>query len=97
MKRILIIRTSAIGDIVMASPMIRVLREAWPRAAIAWLVDPSVRCLLDHHPALDEVICWSKEQWWQLIRNYQYLRPSRRTARRRRQPSNPEPNRSQDC
>ena len=74
MKRVLIIRTSAIGDIVMASPMIRVLREAWPRAAIAWLVDPSVRCLLDHHPALDEVICWSKEQWWQLIRNYQYLR-----------------------
>ena len=31
MKRILIIRPSAIGDIVMASPMIRVLRNAWPR------------------------------------------------------------------
>jgi heptosyltransferase-1 len=74
MKHILIIRTSAIGDIVMASPMIRVLREAWPRAAIAWLADPSVRCLLDHHPALDEVICWSKEEWRQLVRNFQFLR-----------------------
>lgn len=74
MKRILIIRPSAIGDIVMASPMIRVLREAWPRAVIAWLADPSVRCLLNHHPALDEVICWPKEQWRQLAKQGRYVR-----------------------
>jgi len=63
MKRILIIRPSAIGDIVMASPMIRVLRKARPQAYIAWLADESVRGILDHHPDLNEVIYWSKERW----------------------------------
>ena len=38
------------------------------------LCHPSARCLLDHHPALDEVICWSKEEWRQLVRNFQFLR-----------------------
>ncbi|MFZ0131119.1 MAG: glycosyltransferase family 9 protein [Desulfobacterales bacterium] len=74
MKRILIIRPSAIGDIVMASPMIRVLRNSWPQATIVWLADPSVRCLLDHHPLLDEVICWSKEHWRRLARNGRFVR-----------------------
>ena len=72
MKHILIIRPSAIGDIVMASPMIRVLRQAWPRATIAWLADPSVTCLLDHHPALDEVITWPKNEWRQLLKKWRY-------------------------
>jgi heptosyltransferase-1 len=63
MNRILIIRPSAIGDIIMASPMIRVLRKAWPQAYISWLADESVRGMLDHHPDLNEVIYWSKEYW----------------------------------
>jgi heptosyltransferase-1 len=74
MKRILIIRPSAIGDIVMASPMIRVLRNAWPRGYIAWLADTSVRGLLDEHPALDEVIYWSKEDWRRMMKTMRLLR-----------------------
>lgn len=80
MKRILIIRPSAIGDIVMASPMIRVLRNAWPRGHIAWLADTSVRGLLDGHPALDEVIYWSKEDWRRLMKTFRLLRLSAETA-----------------
>jgi heptosyltransferase-1 len=80
MKRILIIRPSAIGDIVMASPMIRVLRNAWPRGYIAWLADTSVRGLLDDHPALDEVIYWSKEDWRQLMKTLRLLRLSTEVA-----------------
>lgn len=77
MKRILIIRPSAIGDVVMASPMIRVLRNTWPQATIAWLSDPIVSCLLDHHPAIDEVICWSKQRWQRLIKKGRFLRLAR--------------------
>ena len=80
MKRILIIRPSAIGDIVMASPMIRVLRNAWPRGHIAWLADTSVRGLLDDHPALDEVIYWSKEDWRQMMKTFRLLRLSAEVA-----------------
>ncbi len=60
MKRILIIRPTAIGDIVMASPMIRTLRKAWPDGHIAWLAEPSVGDLLRHHPSVDEIIFWPK-------------------------------------
>ena len=34
--RILIIRLSAIGDIIMASGLIPALRQQWPNAYIAW-------------------------------------------------------------
>jgi len=60
---ILIVRPSSIGDIVMASPMLPVLRRAYPRAHIAWLVEPALSDLLRAHPDLDEVICWSKGNW----------------------------------
>lgn len=73
MKRILIIRPSAIGDIVMASPMIRVLRDAWPQAHIAWLADESVRGILDNHPKLSEVIYWTKERWRKKLKSLHLL------------------------
>jgi len=69
----LIIRPSSMGDIVMASPMIKVLREAYPGAYIAWLAEPSLCELLRHHPALDEVICWPKAQWTRLFRQGRLL------------------------
>jgi heptosyltransferase I len=67
MKSILIIRPSAIGDIIMASPVIRVLRESYPDARIAWLIEPPVRDLLQHNKNLDEVIIWPKSQWRELF------------------------------
>lgn len=63
MKRILIIRPSSMGDIVMASPMLRVLRKAYPEAFISWLSDPAWIDLLRFNPDLDEVIPWDKARW----------------------------------
>ena len=68
MERILIIRTSAIGDIVMASPMIRVIRQAWPDSYLAWLVEPASRELLELHPMLDDTLLWPKTEWRQLLK-----------------------------
>jgi heptosyltransferase-1 len=73
MESVLIIRPSSIGDIVMASPMIKVLREAYPKAYIAWLVEPSACEVLRHHPALDELICWPKTQWERLLKQGRFL------------------------
>lgn len=68
MKNILIIRPSSIGDIVMASPMIKVLRDGYPGGRIAWLADPGTMDLLRFHPGLDEVIPWDKTGWETLWR-----------------------------
>lgn len=72
MKRILIIRLSAIGDIVMASALIPALRRRWPDAHIAWLAEPAGAELLRDNPRLDEVILWPRGEWSQLWRERRY-------------------------
>lgn len=66
--RILLVRLSAIGDIVFASPLIAAFRRAHPKAHIAWLAQPECRPLLEHHPDLDEVIVWPVGDWETLWR-----------------------------
>lgn len=72
MKRILIIRLSAIGDVVMASGLLPALRRRWPEAHIAWLVEPVAAELLRGHPLLDEVIVWPRGDWHRLLRERRY-------------------------
>ena len=67
-ERILLIRLSAIGDLVFSSPLIAALRRAYPQARISWLVQPECAPLLRHHPDLDEVITWPLQEWRQLWR-----------------------------
>jgi len=67
-KRILLVRLSAIGDIVFASPLVAAFRHAYPRAHIAWLAQPECAPLLAHHPGLDEVIEWPVKDWKALFR-----------------------------
>ena len=54
--RILIIKPSAIGDVVHTLPILNLVRRRWPGAHVAWLVTPTCAGLLDGHPQLDEVI-----------------------------------------
>ena len=63
---ILIIRLSAIGDVVMASPLIKAARRRYPQARIAWLAQPEVKGLLEQDPDLDEVIVWPRSEWRRL-------------------------------
>lgn len=71
-QRILIVRPTAIGDIVMASPLLKALRRAYPEAHIAWLADPALADLLRSNPDLNEVICWSKNAWNKLRKEHKY-------------------------
>ena len=64
--RILIVRTSAIGDVVFASALPGAIRRAHPDAHIAWLVEPGIHELLLADPDIDEVITWSKAEWVKL-------------------------------
>lgn len=77
MKNILIIRLSAIGDVVFASPLIKALRRSYPEARISWLVEPAAAPLLRNNPDLDEVILWPKGEWQQLWRQRRFLRLAR--------------------
>ncbi len=74
MKNILIIRLSAIGDVVFSSPLIKSLRRSYPDAKISWLVEPPAAPLLRHNPELDQVIVWRKMAWKKLWQERKYLK-----------------------
>lgn len=67
-RAILVIRLSAIGDVVMASGLVPALRRAYPNARIHWLVEPAAAPVIQGHPDLERVWVWPKERWRQLLR-----------------------------
>ena len=54
--RILLVRNDKIGDLVLATPAIRALRETYPKSYIAMLVSSYARDVVVGNPDLDEVI-----------------------------------------
>jgi lipopolysaccharide heptosyltransferase I len=59
-RRVCLIKPSSLGDIVHALPVLTILRQHWPEASIAWVVNRSLSSLLDGHPALNEVITYDR-------------------------------------
>ena len=55
MHRILIIRFSSIGDIVLTSPVVRVLRNRFPEADIRFVTKPEYAVLVESNPHLNGV------------------------------------------
>ena len=58
---ILIMKPSALGDIVQALPAFSVLRKSFPDAEISWLVRPEFAPLLENHPHLTRVIHFDRK------------------------------------
>ncbi|MDX9758366.1 MAG: glycosyltransferase family 9 protein [Bacteroidota bacterium] len=55
-RRILVIRPDRIGDVVLATPVIRALRQAFPSAFLAAMVRPATEPVLRGNPHLDEIL-----------------------------------------
>lgn len=55
-RRILISRMKFIGDVVLTTPVIRSLRDAFPDAYIAYMADTHAASLLEQNPHLNEII-----------------------------------------
>jgi len=60
-KNILIVKPSALGDIIMALPALSALRKRFPHAKITWLVRPEFADILRAHPLVDEVILFDRK------------------------------------
>ena len=59
-ERVCLIKPSSLGDVVHALPVLSALRALWPGAEITWVVNSSLRGLLDGHPELDRVIAFDR-------------------------------------
>lgn len=66
--RILIVRLSALGDLVFATTLLDGLRRAYPKAEIDWLVQPEFADFLRQQPDIAQVQVWDRRAWsslWQ--------------------------------
>ena len=68
-RRILVVRLSARGDVVLSSPLAGALRRRYPDAHIAWAVEERTADLIRHNPHLDEVIVWRRAEWARMVRS----------------------------
>lgn len=60
MPKILIIRFSSIGDIVLTTPIIRTVKNQL-HAEVHFLVKPAFHAILSHNPYIDHLISYTKE------------------------------------
>ena len=80
MQKILIVKLSALGDIIHTLPIVKGIKENWPNSVIGWLVGRNHRTVLEGHPFLDKIFIFERERWggldffnrqqeiWQLVR-----------------------------
>jgi heptosyltransferase I len=62
-RRILLIKLSAVGDVVHTIPVLNKLRRRYPSARIDWLVTPAIADLIRHHPAVTNVVLFMRQDW----------------------------------
>ena len=82
--RILVIRLRSIGDIVLLTPALRVLKEWRQSLRVSVVVEARFRDLLEGNPDVDEVICLADATaaggWHELAERWRALREIRRRA-----------------
>ncbi len=61
--RIVLVRLSALGDIVHAWPLAAALRSAAPKAHLTWVVEAPLAPLVEGHPAVDAVVTVATGRW----------------------------------
>jgi lipopolysaccharide heptosyltransferase I len=73
-RRVLVIRLSAIGDVILSSAVIPVLSAAWPQARIDWLTQDVNADLLSANPRLDRVHVLPRRRWASWLKEHRYLK-----------------------
>ncbi|MGH7770471.1 MAG: glycosyltransferase family 9 protein [Candidatus Binatia bacterium] len=69
-KKILIVLHGSIGDVTRAIPLANLVRRGFPRARIAWSIERPALPLIEHHPAVDEIVLFAREDWRRSLRPF---------------------------
>ena len=79
-KSILVIKMSALGDIIHALPSLYELRQLYPEAKISWLVEPQFKDILPGIPYIDNKIIFYKNDMKKMsfLHKLSYLRSLRK-------------------
>jgi ADP-heptose:LPS heptosyltransferase len=78
-KRILIVKFWALGDLLMATPILTALKKLFPGCLIDWLVDKDYFGILKENPLIDGVMPFDSGSWrrdYRKLRLVRYLKAS---------------------
>ncbi len=67
-RKILIVKLSAVGDVVQTLPMLTALRKRFSEAQIDWVVEEEAAGILDGYPGIDRVLVSRRKSWLTNIR-----------------------------
>jgi len=70
---ILIVKLSAIGDVIHTLPALNAIRKHYPHASITWLVEEEAAPLVQGHKAIDRVIVSKRKRWLKALRSLSFL------------------------
>ena len=82
MKNFLIVKLSAIGDVVHALPVSYAIKETFPDAHVTWVVEPPSYELLKMNPCVDRIILFQKKNFRTLKGFAKLFLPFRRELQR---------------
>ena len=80
-QRVLIVQTAYLGDVILATPLIRGSTTLWPQAEVDFLCIPQTASLLEGHPLIRRLLVYDKRR---LARGLLAFLPTALTLRRRR-------------
>ena len=63
-KNILLVKLSAIGDVIHALPVAQALKNCFPQTKISWVVEKAAYDLLTNNPYIDELILFEERYNW---------------------------------
>ncbi len=63
LKNVLIIKLSAIGDVIHALPVSYAIKETFPDAKVTWVVEPPSLDLLKMNPCVDKILLFKKKDF----------------------------------
>lgn len=84
-KNFLIIRVTAIGDIVMANPVASAIKQHNPKANITWMVHREFMPLLETNPDIDHLIPIDTQEWQALWQSKSLFKLGKRFQRLRKE------------
>ena len=67
--KILILRLSAVGDVIRTLPAAKALKEQTP-SSITWIVEEPSQAFLESQPEIDEVILFPRRRWTKGIKSF---------------------------
>jgi lipopolysaccharide heptosyltransferase I len=67
--KILVLRLSAVGDVIRTLPAVKALKESSPSSSITWIVEEPSRAFLESQPEVDEVILFPRKRWTRGIKS----------------------------